>query len=99
MIVSRHLLCLTFLLLAPVQAALAADPKGADFSNAWFNWAWFAGAKLDGANFTGAKMLGAQLQGADLSKVVGLSETQLRFACSDSATRLPPGIATPRCPF
>ena len=76
-----------------------ADLRGANFSNAWFNWAWFAGAKLDGANFTDAKMIGAQLQGADFSKVVGLTENQLRYACGDGETKLPPGVSTPRCPF
>ena len=76
-----------------------ADLRGANFTHAWFNWAWFAGAKLDGANFTNAKMIGAQLQGADLSKVVGLTQNQLLTACGDGATRLPPGINAPRCPF
>lgn len=76
-----------------------ADMRGGDFTSAWFNWAWFAGAKLDGANFTGAHMIGAQLQGADMSKVVGLTQGQLRFACGDATTKLPPGIETPRCPY
>jgi uncharacterized protein YjbI with pentapeptide repeats len=76
-----------------------ADMRGANFTNAWFNWAWFAGAKLDGANFTDAKMIGAQLQGADLSRAIGLTEVQLRTACGDSMTRLPPGVTAPRCPF
>jgi uncharacterized protein YjbI with pentapeptide repeats len=76
-----------------------ADMRGADFSNAWFNWAWFAGAKLDGADFTGAKMIGAQLQGADLSKAKGLTTSQLRNACADALTKLPPGVGQPWCPF
>ena len=76
-----------------------ADMRGANFSNAWFNWAWFIGAKLDGANFTDAHMIGAQLQGADFSKVIGLTESQLRYACGDSETKLPPGVSAPRCPF
>jgi len=76
-----------------------ADMRGANFSNAWFNWAWFVGAKLHGADFTDAKMIGAQLQGADFSKVVGLTESQLRYACGDSQTKLPAGISAPRCPF
>lgn len=76
-----------------------ADMRRADFSGAWFNWAWLTGAKLDGANFTNAKMIGAQLQGADLSKVTGLTQGQLRFACGDATTRLPAGIETPRCPY
>ena len=60
-----------------------ADLRGANLSNAWLNWAWLAGAKLEGANFTGAKMIGAQLQGADLSRVIGLTRSQLRNACGD----------------
>jgi len=76
-----------------------SDMRGADFTGAWFNWAWLAGAKLDGANFTGAKMIGAQLQGANMSKVIGLTAGQLRFACGDADTRLPDGIETPRCPY
>jgi uncharacterized protein YjbI with pentapeptide repeats len=76
-----------------------ANLRGANFSHAWFNWAWIGGAQLDGANFTDAHMIGAQLQGADLSKAIGLTESQLRFACGDSATRLPPGVTAPRCPF
>jgi uncharacterized protein YjbI with pentapeptide repeats len=76
-----------------------ADMRGADFSNAWFNWSWLAGAKLEGANFTNVHMIGAQLQGADMSKVIGLTQGQLRFACGDVETKLPPGIETPRCPY
>jgi uncharacterized protein YjbI with pentapeptide repeats len=75
------------------------DMRNADFSGAWFNWAWLSGAKLDGADFTGAKMIGAQLQGADMTKVIGLTQGQLRFACGDATTRLPAGIETPRCPY
>lgn len=78
---------------------VGGDLRGANFSNAWFNWAWFNGAKLDGANFTKAKMIGAQLQGADLSKVIGLTPSQLIDACGDGATRLPPGIELPLCPY
>jgi uncharacterized protein YjbI with pentapeptide repeats len=76
-----------------------ADLRNADFTNAWFNWAWFPNTKLDGANFTGARMIGAQIQGADLSKVTGLTASQLRNACGDAGTRLPPGIEIPRCPY
>jgi uncharacterized protein YjbI with pentapeptide repeats len=76
-----------------------ADLRGANFSKAWFNWAWFAGAKLDGADFTGAHLIGAQFQGADLSKVKGLTTSQLRNACADAETKLPPGVGRPWCPF
>jgi hypothetical protein len=44
-------------------------------------------------------MIGAQLQGADMSKVIGLTQGQLRHACGDATTRLPAGIETPRCPY
>lgn len=76
-----------------------ADLRGADFRGSWFNWAWLAGAKLDGADFTNAHFIGAQLQGTDLSKAKGLTSSQLRTACADANTRLPPGIERPWCPY
>jgi len=39
------------------------------------------------------------LQGADMRKVIGLTQAQLRTACGDATTLLPPGIETPRCPY
>jgi uncharacterized protein YjbI with pentapeptide repeats len=76
-----------------------ADLRGANFRGAWLNWAWLAGAKLDGADFTNAHFIGAQLQGTDLSKAKGLTSSQLRTACANSDTRLPPGIERPWCPY
>ena len=76
-----------------------ADLRGANFKGAWLNWAWLAGAKLDGADFTNAHFIGAQLQGADLSKATGLTSSQLRTACANADTRLPPGIERPWCPY
>ena len=76
-----------------------ADMRGADFKGSWFNWAWFAGAKLDGADFTNAHFVGTQLQGADLSKAKGLTSSQVRSACADATTRLPPGVERPWCPY
>jgi uncharacterized protein YjbI with pentapeptide repeats len=76
-----------------------ADLRGADFKGAWLNWAWLEGAKLDGADFTNAHFVGAQLQGADLSKAKGLTSSQLRTACANANTRLPPGIDRPWCPY
>ena len=76
-----------------------ADLRGADFRNAWLNWAWLAGAKLDGADFTGAHLIGTQLQGADLTKVKGLTSSQLQNACGGVGTKLPPGMAWPWCPY
>lgn len=76
-----------------------ADLRGANFKGAWMNWSWLTGAKLDGADFTNAHFIGAQLQGADLSKAKGLSSSQLRTACADANTRLPPGIERPWCPY
>lgn len=76
-----------------------ADLRGADFRGSWFNWAWLAGAKLDGADFTGAHFVGAQLQGTDLSKAKGITSSQVRTACADANTRLPPGVERPWCPY
>jgi uncharacterized protein YjbI with pentapeptide repeats len=76
-----------------------ADLRGADFRGSWMNWAWFAGAKLDGADFTNAHFVGAQLQGTDLSKAKGITSSQVRTACADASTRLPPGVERPWCPY
>lgn len=76
-----------------------ADLRGANFKGAWLNWAWLAGAKLEGADFTNAHFIGAQLQGTDLSKAKGLTSSQLRTACANADTRLPPGIDRPWCPY
>jgi uncharacterized protein YjbI with pentapeptide repeats len=52
------------------------------------------------ANFANADLTGAVLQltrieGADLSKVKGLTASQLNEACGNEKTRLPQGLSPP----
>jgi uncharacterized protein YjbI with pentapeptide repeats len=74
----------------------------ADFTNASFRGtdlggANMAGAKMDGADLTGAKTSITSFLGTDLRKVKGLTQAQLDTACSDAATRLPPGLKIKTC--
>ena len=69
----------------------------ANFTNASFrgtelSGANLAGAKMDGADLTGAKTSITSFLGTDLTKVKGLTQKQLDVACSDKATKLPPGL-------
>ncbi|MCX7281065.1 MAG: hypothetical protein NTX21_05840 [Alphaproteobacteria bacterium] len=41
--------------------------------------------------------VGCNLAGADLTKVKGLTQKQLNVACSDAATKLPPGLKVHTC--
>lgn len=89
-----------------------ADFTGADatlmcMSFANFTNVSFRGTELSGANLAGATMTGADLTGAktsitsflgtDLTKTKGLTQKQLDVACSDAATRLPPGLKIHTC--
>ncbi len=74
----------------------------ADFTNASFRGtdlggANMAGAKMDGADMTGAKTSITSFLATDLRKVKGLTKAQLDVACSDAATKLPPGLKIKTC--
>ena len=74
----------------------------ANFTNASFrgtelSGANLAGAKMDGADLTGAETSITSFLGTDLSKVKGLTQAQLNIACSDSKTKLPPGLKIHVC--
>ena len=73
-----------------------------NFTNASFrgtelSGANMAGAKMDGADLTGAKTSITSFLGTDLRKVKGLTQGQLDVACSNAATRLPPGLKISTC--
>ena len=73
-----------------------------NFTNASFrgtelSGANMAGAKMDGADLTGAKTSITSFLGTDLRKVKGLTQKQMDVACSDAATRLPPGLTIRTC--
>lgn len=65
------------------------------FSN--FTNASFRGTELSGANMAGAKTSITSFLGTDLRKVKGLTQGQLDVACSNAATRLPPGLKISTC--
>ena len=74
----------------------------ANFTNASFrgtelSGANLAGAKLDGADLTGAKTSITSFLGTDLTRVKGLTQTQLNVACSDGKTKLPAGLKPHFC--
>jgi uncharacterized protein YjbI with pentapeptide repeats len=69
-----------------------ASFRGTDLSGANM-----AGSKMDGADLTGAKTSITSFLGTDLRKVKGLTQKQLDVACSDKATKLPPGLKIRTC--
>lgn len=80
---------------------------GADLSNAKFTGADLTGVRLAHANLQDAvfeaadmklaDLSGANLHGADLSGALNLTAEQLSKACADGGTKLPEGLAAPRC--
>lgn len=74
-----------------------SDFTNASFRNADLSGANMAGAKMNGADLTGAKTSITSFLGTDLRKVKGLTQKQLNVACSDSHTRLPPGLKIRTC--
>jgi len=74
-----------------------ADFTGASFRGTELSGANLAGSKMDGADLTGAKTSITSFLGTDLSHVKGLTQKQLDVACSDTATRLPPGLHIHTC--
>ncbi|MDZ4775916.1 MAG: pentapeptide repeat-containing protein [Alphaproteobacteria bacterium] len=90
---------------AGLRGASFAGAKAmrATFLRADMRGASLAYARLDGADFTQADMQGADLtnavlSGADLSRARRLTAVQLRAACGDDETRLPPGMRIRNCP-
>jgi uncharacterized protein YjbI with pentapeptide repeats len=91
-----------------VQARLSgasfagAKAMRANFLRADLRGASLLYARLDGADFTqadvrNARFRGASLAGANLATARNLTAAQLRGACGDSQTRLPPGLSLPEC--
>lgn len=70
---------------------------GSNFAGANLTNASFVGAYLQGANFRGATLSGVNFSGAEMDHAVGLTQGQLRGACGDEATTLPPGLRLRRC--
>ena len=71
--------------------------SGSNFAGADLTNASFVGAYLDGSTLSGARLNGTNLSGAQLSRVIGLTQSQLNQACGDNATVLPSGLRIPAC--
>lgn len=71
--------------------------SGSNFSGANLTNASFVGTYLEGANFSGATLTGTNFSGASLARATGLTQSRLKQACGDEATRLPGGLRIPRC--
>ena len=54
------------------------------------------GAYLEGAQLEGADLSEADLEGADLSGAVNVTQAQIDSAFTNEATKLPPGLNSPR---
>ncbi len=74
-----------------------ANFTGVSFRNAELSGANLAGATMDGADLSGAKTSITSFLGTDLTHVKGLTQAQLDVACSDTATKLPPGLKIHTC--
>lgn len=69
----------------------------ADLTGVRFDRAILKGAVFNGADMQAAKFIGTRLQGANLSGALNLTTEQLAQACASESTKLPAGVAAPRC--
>ena len=74
-----------------------ANFTGVSFRHADLTGANLANSNLTDADFTGATLDITSLKGADLSRAKGLTQSQIDIACSDKATKLPPGLTAKPC--
>ena len=74
-----------------------ANFKGATFRGADLSGANLAHANLDGADLTGALMTITSIKGTDLTRVKGLTQSQLDAACGDAETKAPAGLQVKTC--
>ncbi|MES2254878.1 MAG: pentapeptide repeat-containing protein [Pseudomonadota bacterium] len=74
-----------------------ANFRGASFRGTILDAANLASAKLDGADMTGARTRITSFLGTDLTRVKGLSQSQLDTACGDAKTKVPAGMKVHFC--
>lgn len=77
--------------------AFGAVFSSSNFSGANLTNASFVGTYLEGSNFSRATLDGTNFSGAQLTRVTGLTQSQLNRACGDSSTVLPSGLRIPAC--
>ena len=51
------------------------------------------GATLTGARLEGAILTRTHIEDTDLTGTIGLTQAQLRLACGNAGTKLPPGLS------
>lgn len=74
-----------------------ANFRGASFRGTILDAANLASAKLDGADMTGARTRITSFLGTDLTRVKGLTQSQLDAACGDAKTKVPAGMKVHFC--
>jgi len=74
-----------------------ADFRGASFRGTILDAANLGSARLDGADITGARTHITSFAGTDLTRVKGLTQSQLDAACSDTKTKVPAGMKVHFC--
>lgn len=74
-----------------------ADFRGASFRGTILDAANLGSAKLDGADITGARTRITSFAGTDLTRVKGLTQSQLDAACGDAKTKVPAGMKVHFC--
>jgi uncharacterized protein YjbI with pentapeptide repeats len=78
-------------------AGADVDYEDSDFTDAILDHADFRRARFGRSRMSHARMFRTNFSAADLSRVVGLTQSQLTDACGSALTRLPPGLVIPRC--
>ena len=74
-----------------------ANFSGATFRGTDLSGANLAHADLDGADLTAARMTITSIKGTDLTRVKGLTQSQLDVACGDAQTKVPQRFAVHTC--
>lgn len=74
-----------------------ADFRGASFRGTILDAANLGSARLDGADITGARTRITSFAGTDLTRVKGLTQSQLDAACGDAKTKVPAGMKVHFC--
>jgi uncharacterized protein YjbI with pentapeptide repeats len=73
------------------------DLTGADLTDANLIRASLVGATLTGARLNGANLTRTHIEDTDLTGAVGLTQAQVRLACGNANTKLPPGLSAKPC--
>ena len=73
------------------------DLTGADLTNANLIRASLVGATLTGTQMQEAILTRTHVEDTDLTGAIGLTQAQLRLACGNANTKLPPGLSVKPC--